>query len=148
MKKFTGIFATMLLLMMAATAVAQKDGEFDNGGSNGSTNTENTTARAGFIPDNTSPLPNRAAVMEGFDDVTNLPGWAFQNNSDSPGTTDWFQGNPAVFTAHMGADDAYIAANFNNTGGSVISNWMMTPELNLGTLDTFSFYTRKNSGST
>ena len=146
MKKLTGIFATALLLMAAVSAFAQKS-ETDNGGNPTSTSQDNS-ARPGFIPDTTPPLPNRAAIMEGFDDITNLPGWASQNNSDAPGATDWFQGNPAVFPAHMGADDAYLAANFNNTGGSVISNWMMTPEMNLDTLETFSFWTRTVTGST
>ncbi|MBK8984913.1 MAG: choice-of-anchor J domain-containing protein [Chloroflexi bacterium] len=80
---------------------------------------------------------------EGFDDITNLPGWFAQNNSTTIGTTGWFQGNSTVFPAHAGAATAYIGANFNNTtGAGTISNWLLTPELTLNNGDTFSFWTR------
>lgn len=80
---------------------------------------------------------------EGFDDITNLPGWFAQNNSSPLGTTNWFQGNDTVFPAHAGAPTAYIGANFNNTAGvGTISNWLLTSELTLYDGDTFSFWTR------
>ncbi|HSN76416.1 MAG TPA: choice-of-anchor J domain-containing protein, partial [Anaerolineae bacterium] len=91
-----------------------------------------------------------ADFSEGFDDITTLPGmgWFFQNNSAPLGTTDWFQGNDTVFPAHAGAPTAYIGANFNNTAGvGTISNWMLTPELNLANGDTISFWTRTADGS-
>ncbi|HSH03445.1 MAG TPA: M36 family metallopeptidase [Anaerolineae bacterium] len=87
------------------------------------------------------------ALTEGFDDVTNLPGWATQNNSDTPGTTDWFQGSDGVFPAQAGDPTAYIGANFNNTAGTQISNWLMTPELTFEAGSTFSFWTRTATGS-
>ncbi|HSN77416.1 MAG TPA: choice-of-anchor J domain-containing protein, partial [Anaerolineae bacterium] len=57
-----------------------------------------------------------ADFSEGFDDITVLPGWFFQNNSAPLGLTDWFQGNDTVFPAQAGAATAYIGANYNNTG--------------------------------
>jgi len=91
-----------------------------------------------------------ADFSEGFDDITLLPGlgWFFQNNSSPLGTTDWFQGNDAVFPAQAGAVTAYIGANFNNTAGvGAISNWMLTPEISLADGDTISFWTRVPTGS-
>jgi hypothetical protein len=85
---------------------------------------------------------------EGFDDITNLPGWFMQNNSEPPGVTDWFQGNDTVFPAHQGAPTAYIGANYNNTAGvGTISNWLLTPETTFNNGDTFSFWTRTATGS-
>jgi subtilisin family serine protease/subtilisin-like proprotein convertase family protein len=87
---------------------------------------------------------------EGFDDIDALPalGWALINNSEPVGTTGWFQGNPSVFSAHSGATNSYIAANFNNTSGlGTISNWLLIPEINLKNGDSFSFWTRTATGS-
>jgi serine protease len=91
-----------------------------------------------------APLAN---FNEGFDNVASLPGWATQNNPDSPGTTAWFQGVDTIFPAHSGAPTSYIAANFNNTGGSQISNWLMTPQVNFTPSSSISFWTR-GTGST
>lgn len=84
---------------------------------------------------------------EGFEDITNLPGWFTQNNSAPLGTSAWFQGNTTVFVAHEGPADAYIGANFNNTAGTgTISNWLLTPEFALADGETFSFWTRVPTG--
>ena len=72
------------------------------------------------------------SLSESFVDITTLPGngWFLQNNSQPPGVTNWFQGNPNVFPAHSGNPPEYIAANFNNTAGTgTISNWLLTPEM-------------------
>ncbi len=104
-------------------------------------------ARLGSTPDTGVPLPNiQGAAIEGFDDILNLPGWIMDNQSNPVGTTGWFQGNDAVFPAHAGAPTAYIAANFNNTSGSDICNWLVMPDL--GFLQTVSFFTRGPTGST
>lgn len=69
-------------------------------------------------------------LVEGFEDVAALPaaGWAFINASAPPGTTGWFQGNPAFFPAASGPPSSYIAANFNNAAfGGTVSNWLLTP---------------------
>lgn len=91
------------------------------------------------------PLTAQAQLNEDFDDIATLPaaGWAFQNNSDPLGTTNWFQGNSAVFDAFNGAPNAYLGANFNNGAGvATISNWAMTPVLSLTNGSQFSFFTR------
>ena len=87
------------------------------------------------------PLADPDDLTQGFDDITVMPEWFMQNNSDPIGTTDWFQGNDTVFPAHAGAPTAYIGANFNSTAGSLISNWLLTPELPLDNCGTLSFYT-------
>lgn len=93
--------------------------------------------------------PQPGCITEGFDDITVLPGWFMQNNSSPIGVTNWFQGNPGVFPAHSGATDSYIGANFNNTAGvGTISNWLLTPELDLSAIDTLSFWTRQPTAST
>lgn len=82
-------------------------------------------------------------LEEGFDDIQNLPGWVQLNESVPLGTSAWFQGNISVFPSHVGASDSYIAANFNNTAGAgVISNWLMTPVLDLSNGADLSFWTR------
>lgn len=85
------------------------------------------------------------ADTEGFDNIAALPGlgWAMQNNSSPIGTTDWFQGNPAIFPSHSGAPDSYIAANFNNAAfGGSIQNWLAAPVVTVGNDNVFSFWTR------
>ena len=89
-------------------------------------------------------------LVESFDNVAGLEaaGWEIINNSDPAGTTEWFQGNSAVFAAQAGADDAYAAANLNATGDvGDISLWLITPTLTLSDGDTISFYTRGEEGS-
>lgn len=87
-------------------------------------------------------------ISENFDSFAALPGkgWAFQNNSQPLGISGWFQGNPGVFASHMGADDSYLGANFNNTGamqgGGTISNWAITPTRTYRNGDTVSFWSR------
>ncbi|MCZ4320229.1 choice-of-anchor J domain-containing protein, partial [Aequorivita viscosa] len=94
--------------------------------------------------------PQATLLTEDFDDITTLPGagFTFVNASDVVGSTDWFQGNDAVFPAQSGASTAYIGANFNNTAGSVINNFMITPVLNLENGDEIIFWTRVPTGST
>ena len=108
-------------------------------------------------PDNTVPGPHPVieggpVINEDFADITTLPGadWSLQNLSNPLGTTDWFQGNDGVFPAQAGAPTAYIGANFNNTTGGtgVISNWLLTPEVNFGTGAELRFWTRVPTGST
>lgn len=89
-------------------------------------------------------------LTEAFDDILTLPaaGWVQDNNSNPPGSTTWFQGNPAVFTAHAGATNAYIGANFNNAAGTGnISNWLLTPELTLEDGAEVVFWTRVPTAS-
>lgn len=50
-----------------------------------------------------------AILTEGFDDITTLTGkgWVRINKSSPLGVTDWFQGNPPVFSSQTGASDSY-----------------------------------------
>jgi len=115
-----------------------------------------TQGARGGVPDASGPgllvTPGAGTIIsEDFADITTLPaaGWFEQNNSNPIGTTNFFQGNPVVFNAQAGAPDAYLATNFNNTGGAGdISNWMLTPVLDLSQFDTFSFWTRTVTGNT
>lgn len=86
-------------------------------------------------------------IDEGFDDITTLTDYSIVNVSDQP-NLDIFQGNPAVFTAFDGADDAYLGMNFNSTAGSIIDVYFITPELNLSNGDILTFQTRTGAGST
>lgn len=92
------------------------------------------------------------AFTENFDNITTLTGsgWFQQNNSAPVGTNPvWFQGNPpssgGPFIAYNGADNAYIAANFNSTAGGsgTISNWLATPNRTFRNGDVLTFWTRK-----
>lgn len=102
------------------------------------------SARAGF------------ACGEGFADVSHLfdVGWSWSNNSVPLGDTDWYQGNPVIFPAWAGGPDSYVAADSNNAGAgnpSVVSNWLITPDIDFGPNDfnirVFDFYTRAVPGA-
>jgi PEP-CTERM motif len=75
-------------------------------------------------------------VNEGFNSVLSLSsaGWLLINNSTAPTTTNWYQGDTdaATFSAHAGAANSFISANFLNAApGGAISNWLVTPEIDL-----------------
>lgn len=92
-----------------------------------------------------SPPPGVCNITEGFDDITTLVpgGWVMQNNSEPVGTTGWFQGNVIAFPSQSGPPDSYIAADFNNIGETgTISNWLLTPPVNLQNGAQLSFWTR------
>ncbi|MBZ5586499.1 MAG: choice-of-anchor J domain-containing protein [Acidobacteriia bacterium] len=89
--------------------------------------------------------PADSLLVENFNDVPSLAGagWALINNSAPLGTAGWFQGNPAAFGAQSGAPNSYIAANFLNAdAGGDVSNWLLTPVLQLVDGEIISFYTR------
>ena len=82
------------------------------------------------------------AEIENFDDINTLTdsGWIQENRSTPIGTTNWFQGEPSLFTAQDGTIFAYIAANFHNTGSiGQICNYLIMPAWASQTL---SFWTR------
>ncbi|MDH4473029.1 MAG: choice-of-anchor J domain-containing protein [Fluviicola sp.] len=93
---------------------------------------------------------NAQAFTENFDNITLLAGggWTLSNVSTPVGATGWTQG-PAIsgggpFDAFNGATNAYISANFNNTGSTgTISNWLVTPLRTFKNGDVITFYTRK-----
>jgi hypothetical protein len=79
---------------------------------------------------------------EQFNDVAALAqqGWVSHNLSQPPGREGWFQGNAGVFKAADGQDNGYVASNYNaaSEGGS-LSNWLLTPVLQLGQGAALSF---------
>jgi hypothetical protein len=84
-------------------------------------------------------------LVQGFDDITTLSGagWVIVNMSNPLGSLGWFQGNNSVFSAHNGAVTSYIAANYNSTAGTgTISNWLLTPVLELRNNAVLGFWTR------
>ncbi len=92
---------------------------------------------------------------EAFNDINTLVsgGWVMSNASVGVGSTGWFQGNPPTaggpFDAQSGAANAYIGANYNNTGSvGTISNWLLTPNRTIRNGDVLTFYTRKPSPDT
>jgi uncharacterized repeat protein (TIGR01451 family) len=85
-------------------------------------------------------------LVESFD--AGVPaGWVATNLSSPLGTTNWFDGNPAVFGPQ--ASTSYIAANFNATAdGGTISDWLISPQLtNLQNGQLLTFYTRTETGA-
>jgi hypothetical protein len=95
------------------------------------------------------------AFTEAFNDINTLAsgGWVMSNASVGVGSTGWFQGNPPTaggpFDAQSGAANAYIGANYNNTGSvGTISNWLLMPDRTIRNGDVLTFYTRKPSPDT
>ena len=91
-------------------------------------------------------------IDEEFIDVSTLlgDGWVLINNSEPIGTSSWFQGNSTVFPAHNGLPSEYAAGNFAACAAGtpeVISLWLLSPEIDLSTIGTFSFFTRTVAGS-
>lgn len=82
-------------------------------------------------------------LTQGFDDVGALGGWLLVNRSHPEGQA-WFQGNPGIFGAHAGAENAYIGANYLSAanGNGLVDNWLITPMLSLAGPAQLSFYTR------
>lgn len=89
--------------------------------------------------------------VEDFADISSLTssGWSLQNLSEPLGILGWFQGDAQNFPAQAGADNSYIAANFENTVGSdgVISNWLISPVLPFAGTSELRFWTRVPSGT-
>jgi hypothetical protein len=91
-------------------------------------------------------------IDEEFVDITTLPGdgWAVINNSEPIGLTSWFQGSTATFPAHNGLPSEYIGGNYNacsTVAPEVISEWLISPEIDLSAIGAFSFWTRTVAGS-
>jgi hypothetical protein len=88
------------------------------------------------------------AINEGFSNVAGLTaaGWNQQNLSTPIGSNpNWVQGDPVnmPFSANSLPSNSFISANFNSVAGAAtISNWLITPMLNLNNGDVLSFYTR------
>lgn len=78
-------------------------------------------------------------------------GWIVQNLSASPNPTlTWFAPTASLtFNSYNGAPNDYIAANFNNTtdqnNAVTLSDWLITPTLNLQNGVVVSFATRTST---
>ena len=114
-----------------------------------------TTALCGLLAVGLSSKSQAQSFSESFNDITTLAGsgWAMTNASVAVGSTSWFQGNATSaggpFDSYNGAANAYIGANYNNTGNvGTISNWLMTPNRTFRNGDVLTFYTRKPSPDT
>jgi uncharacterized repeat protein (TIGR01451 family) len=107
-------------------------------------NTVTATSSVGSAAASASTSVSTCSLSQGFGDVSNLPGWFMQNNSDPLGGVDWFQGDPGAFPAQAGAANSYIAADFENVDlQGTISNWLLTPVLTLKNGTQLTFWTRK-----
>ncbi len=88
------------------------------------------------------------AINEGFSNVAGLTaaGWNQQNLSTPIGSNpNWVQGDPVnmPFSANSLPANSYIAVNYNSVvGAATISNWLISPMLNLNNGDVITFYTR------
>lgn len=100
-------------------------------------------------------LKTRAQINEGFTAPFVFSpsgnGWVRVNNSSPIGTLTWFSGNSAgTFSSYNGAPDDYVACNFNSQGAAAggISNFLISPIVNLVNGGIFQFATRKIASST
>jgi len=81
------------------------------------------------------------SITEVFDALPD--DWTIINHSQPLGSTSWFQGSATVFNAHSGAPTSYAGSNYNNTTGTGdISDWYITPVVNIQNGSTVSFWTR------
>ena len=95
------------------------------------------------------PAEAQTILSESFDNVPVLfssGGWAKINRSSPPPVPptagDWHQG-AGSFSAHVGAFNACISADFGSGSGvATISNWLMTPAVTLQNGQSLRFYTR------
>jgi hypothetical protein len=94
-----------------------------------------------------APMGSHASnlLSEDFEDFAALVGlgWVFTNASSSP-SQPWFAGNPGIFAAQAGAAGSYAAANFLSSSAvsGVISNWMITPAIEVTGSEILTFYAR------
>ncbi len=88
-------------------------------------------------------------LNEGFNNVDALAsnGWVLNNASTPIGLVpNWFQGGASIFTAQAGADEAYVAANFNNAAaGGALNNWLITPTFSTEQAVTISFWAKADA---
>jgi hypothetical protein len=97
-------------------------------------------------------LASAANFTENFDDFNALgaQGWAFVNNSSQQGNYGWTQPVSPKFNAQSGAADSYLNAQFDNGDdsitGAAISDWALTPVLDIENGTVLTFYTRTEPG--
>jgi len=144
MRKFNALLLLLSSVIMFSLSAQNNSSNFIKG--------ELTPDNPYIAPKDNPSNKNNLLINEGFEDISTLVGngWVFQNNSNPIGSLDYFQGNSAVFPAYDGNLTDYIAVNFNSTGTSgpnTISNWLISPEIQIKDGDVLSFYTRTTIGS-
>jgi hypothetical protein len=83
------------------------------------------------------------ALTENFDNVPGLAGLGWSQVSSGTGAgSGWFQGNSGIFGSAAGAANSYAAANFVDSGTGTVSDWLMTPVLNLNSAMNVNFMSR------
>lgn len=92
-------------------------------------------------------------ISEGFNTFTSLAGagWTTTNQSSPLGASTWAQGGGTAFTGggQAGGATSFTLCNFNSTtGAGTISNWLITPTLNLQNGDVITFYSRAGGTGT
>jgi hypothetical protein len=94
-------------------------------------------------------------LSEGFNNVSGLaPAWAFVNNSESAPTTPslWTQGVTATsdYDAQSGSTNSFAQVDVSSTSAlnAVVSNWLITPELDFTNGGVFGFFARTLQGNT
>jgi hypothetical protein len=110
-----------------------------------------TLALAISAPAHAAGLTN---LVEGFENVSGLaPAWAFVNNSESAPTPPslWTQGVTATsnYAAQSGSSNSFAQVDVFSTSAlnAVVSNWLITPELDFTNGGVFSFYARTFQGN-
>lgn len=70
--------------------------------------------------------------------------WTQTNQSSAPGLNPlWQQGNPSTFLDYHGIGNGYASSNYNAVAGTgTISNWLISPTVELRNGDVITFYTR------
>ncbi|WP_298222570.1 choice-of-anchor J domain-containing protein [Flavobacterium sp.] len=93
-------------------------------------------------------LKSQVLLTENFDNIPLLAsqGWTNVNASEPVGISTWGGGVP--FPAYNGASNSYAAVNHQSTGDiGTISNWLITPTVNLNNGDIISFFSRTHHGT-
>jgi hypothetical protein len=135
------VYVIPFALAQRTTNLRQLDARYSSKTPSATVNPAGVAGQVGGAPAATPSCT--PSLDQGFDNITNLPGWVMINHSEPLGAAGWFQGNDTVFPAFDGAPTAYIAANlFNTDGVGTISNWLLTPQVRLESGSTLTFYTR------
>jgi hypothetical protein len=84
---------------------------------------------------------------ENFENINTLTsnGWIISDQTIPQPEIDidsWFQGETDAFNAFQGTPTSYIGADAKSISQGDISNWLISPNVNLKNGDIISFYTR------
>lgn len=91
---------------------------------------------------------SQTILNENFDNFGNIlsNGWSINNSSEPLGASSW--GTTTHFAPYNGATRSFAAVNHQSTGSvGTISNWLITPTVNLRDGDVISFYSRTDHGT-